>query len=169
MSSDLTLISWIAAFAIGIGFLVAGKSNSVVIYYDWKDMRLSLWAALLPLISIWIFFSLPFESEELNVLWKWLIAPVTGLIGIHCLRLNFQSSIQHNRSLFVGFIIGAFKILFGWLSIFAILNQHVKAEQDRDKHRSSATNVAVGLFFIWLLSSMVNGEEVYKKRGWKLP
>lgn len=170
ISSDIAIIMWFAVAAIGIGLLIAGASNKAVIYYNGAEMAISFLAVALPFVALSMFDSTPFESESFNWTFRWIASPVTGIIGVLCLVLNFQQAVKHNKNIFLGMFVGAFKILFISLTVLVVLGQIIGKLTNKDTSlRDAAWAVILLAIFVSVAKAMINGPEVYKAKGWRLP
>jgi uncharacterized protein len=169
LGSDMVTVMWFAVAAIGIGLLIAGASNKVVIYYNGAEMAISLLAVVLPFVALLMFDSAPFESETFNWMFRWVASPITGIIGILCLIMNFQQAIKHNKNVFVGVFVGAFKIVFVSLTVLAVLGQIGKLTNKDTSFRDAIWAVILLAIFVSVAKAMINGPEVYRAKGWQLP
>jgi hypothetical protein len=69
----------------------------------------------------------------------------------------------------LGLVIGLFKLVYVVLAFAVILAQFSDA---KGRRRSFGDIIVATLFVglaVWVTSVLVNGKEVYKKKGWPLP
>jgi len=98
--------------------LIAGMTNKVVIYFNFKDLFISfmvtgIWVVAAMLVGI---YSTEGQGENLNTM-QTIIMYITAGISILFVIFTFKLSIQYNRSLPLGVFIGVFKIITGLLFI----------------------------------------------------
>ncbi len=168
-NSNINGLLGLAVFILFIGIFYAGAAKKVVIYYDTKDLFISVGALITPLIMYVFLQEEKIESETVKAIIYYVIAPVLGLLSIYLIYLNFNNGVFHNKNLALGFIIGLFKLVYVILAFAVILAQFSDA---KDRRRSFGdiivATLVVGLA-IWVTSVLVNGKEVYKQKGWTLP
>jgi hypothetical protein len=169
MNSTINGLIGFAIFILFIGIFYAGATKRVVIYYDTKDLFISVGALITPFIIYVLLQEENIESETAKVIIYWIIAPILGLISIYLLYRNFNNGILHNKNLVLGLVIGLFKLVYVVLAFAIILAQFSDA---KDRRRSFGDIIVATLFVglaIWITSVLVNGKEVYKQKGWTLP
>lgn len=147
---------------------VSGAMNNWVIYYDKKDVWISLSSIVVTLVAYYLFTSTLFETSFLNFVCNSIVAPIVGLFAIGLIHLNFQYAIKHNGSLYIGLLIGVFKLLFtAFISLSMVL------QFDRLLSAKTKKEAALAIFFIfilgWMARTAVNGTRVYSKLGRELP
>jgi len=99
---------------------------------------------------------------------RWVLSPFFLFIGLWCLINNFRNAIKHNRSLFLGLLIGCFKLVFLSLAVFFVLAQLNKFT---DKSASSKDKIAAAVILgisVVLAKAMINGPSVYDLKGWPI-
>jgi len=167
--SNLPGIFGLAVFALFIAIFYAGAAKKVVIYYDTKDLFISVGALITPLIIYVFLQEEKIESETAKAIIYYIITPILGLLSLYLLYLNFKSGVFHNRNISIGMVVGLFKLVYVVLAFAVILAQF---SDSKDRRRSFGdiivATLVVGLA-IWVTSVLVNGKEVYKQKGWTLP
>lgn len=166
LSSDMVTVMWLVVAAIGIGLLIAGASNRVVIYYNGKEMAVSFLAVALPIIAASMFDSAPFESSLFNWIFHWIASPITGIIGIFCLALNFQQAIKHNRNIFLGVFVGAFKLVFVTLTFLVVMEQTSRMMDKKSSFKDAAVAAIILAATVAIAKAMINGPKTYEAKGW---
>lgn len=165
--ADLVTSGWIGLGVIAVALLVAGARNKVVIFYDAADMGTSALAIVLPIVTIILVSYQPFVSPLFCRIWKWGILLSGYASGFYCLLLNFTNATRHNRSVLLGFFIGIFKIAFLILS-FAVLYFQMGGRSDRKRTTDDVwLALVIVLCMVFLAKALINGDEVYKKKGWQ--
>ena len=168
-NSNINGLLGLAVFILFIGIFYAGAAKKVVIYYDTKDLFISVGALITPLMIYVLLQEEKIESETVKAIIYYVIAPILGLLSLYLLYLNFNNGIFHNKNLALGLVIGLFKLVYVILAFAVILAQFSDA---KDRRRSFGDIIVATLIVglaIWVTSVLVNGKEVYKQKGWTLP
>ena len=168
-NSNINGLLGLAVFILFIGIFYAGAAKKVVIYYDTKDLFISVGALITPLMIYVLLQEEKIESEMVKAVIYYVIAPTLGLLSLYLLYLNFNNGIFHNKNLTLGLVIGIFKLVYVILAFAVILAQFSDA---KDRRRSFGDIIVATLIIglaIWVTSVLVNGKEVYKQKGWTLP
>lgn len=168
-NSNINGLLGLAVFILFIGIFYAGAAKKVVIYYDTKDLFISVGALITPLVIYVLLQEEKIESETVKAIIYYVIVPILGLLSLYLLYLNFNNGIFHNKNLTLGLVIGLFKLVYVVLAFAVILAQFSDA---KDRRRSFGDIIVATLFVglaIWITSVLVNGKEVYKQKGWPLP
>ena len=146
--------------------LIAGMTNKVVIYFNFKDLFISfmvtgIWFVAAFLVTI---YSTEGQGENLNTM-QTNILYITAGISILCAIFTIKQSAQHNRNIPLGLLIGVFKIITGLLFILIALGYLF------GKSSSMGALIIILLLgiFVWIAVKLINGEEVYRKKEWELP
>lgn len=151
-----------------IWVFISGAMNNWVIYYDKKDVGVSLLSIVLVLLAMYLFSSKYFETSFLNFLCNWIVAPIVALFAIGLIHMSFQSAIKHNGNLYVGLLVGAFKILFTAFTTISMVLQFDRLSNAKTK--KEALDAAFLLLILgWMARTMINGKRVYLKHGRDLP
>jgi hypothetical protein len=157
--------------AIGLSFvilLLMGMTNKIIIFYDGKDLVVSLGVYLVPLIGI-IFAAIMAPAPEntpadYSPFIEYLFYGIGGLGGVICLILSFKSSVEHN-GIMLGIIVAIFKNIASIVMILFVIGWISKAREQ--KYRSLGEWVMMYLIlglFGWVVRKLVNGQAVeYKK------
>ena len=153
--------------------LIAGMTNKVVIYFNFKDLFMSfmvtgIWFVAAFLVAI---YSTEGQGENLNLM-QMSILYITAGISILCAIFNIKQSIQHNRNIPLGLLIGVFKIITGLLFILIALGYLFGKSSSESENSSGMGTIIIILLlgiFVWIAVKLVNGEDVYYKKEWELP
>lgn len=152
-----------------IAMIIAGATKKIVIYYDIKDFFISLVGFGLILALLIYYQDTDFESLSRVQRFFWGASLMgTGLFFIK----SIKSSIQHNRSIVLGVIVGIFKMLMAFVGVVSLLGLIGKIFGiGEDESYSSSLGAFLGLavvliLFVWLFKSLINGEQVYLSKGW---
>lgn len=168
-NSNINGLLGLAVIILFIGIFYAGAAKKVVIYYDTKDLFISVGALITPLMIYVFLQEEKIESETVKAIIYYVIAPTLGLLSLYLIYLNFKNGIFHNKNLALGLVIGLFKLVYVVLAFAVILAQFSDA---KDRRRSFGDIIVATIFVglaIWVTSVLVNGKEVYKQKGWTLP
>ena len=143
-----------------IALLVAGGTNRIVIFYDWKDVGLTLMifgSMIITSFLIWMF-----DGDKI------MEKIILGLGSIAMLYFSVRtivSSVKHNKSIALGVIVGLFKI---FVSMILGLLAAGKLSDALKKTNSLGVRifatVALGILF-YVASILVNGERVNDRRA----
>jgi len=167
--SDLWIVALVIFLITALVLLVAGARRKVVIYYDFKDLGLSFLTIVFPVIA-WILFANDlFESAFFNGVVNWLVAPIFCLFSLAFLIECFGRAIIHNRSQALGLVVGVFKLVFVFLSFLVALGQIGKILESMTPVKETIIGAIILIGLYLLMDAMVNGEDVYAEKGWKLP
>jgi hypothetical protein len=167
--SNLPGILGLAVFMLFIAIFYAGAAKKVVIYYDTKDLFISVGALITPLMIYVFLQEEKIELDTAKAIIYYIITPILGLLSLYLLYLNFKSGVFHNKNISIGMVVGLFKLVYVVLAFAVILAQF---SESKDKRRSFGDVIVAALFVglaIWVTSVLVNGKEVYKQKGWTLP
>ena len=168
-NSNINGLLGLAVFILFLGIFYAGAAKKVVIYYNTKDLFISVGALITPLMIYVFLQEEKIESETVKAIIYYVLAPTLGLLSLYLLYFNFKNGIFHNKNLALGLVIGLFKLVYVVLAFAVILAQFSDA---KDRRRSFGdvivATLVVGLA-VWITSVLINGKEVYKQKGWTLP
>lgn len=168
-NSNINGLLGLAVFILFIGIFYAGAAKKVVIYYDMKDLFISIGALITPLMIYVFLQEEKIESESVKAIIYYVVTPVIGILSLYLIYLNFNNGIFHNKNLALGLVIGLFKLVYVVLAFAVILAQFSDA---KDRRRSFGDIIVATIFVglaIWVTNVLVNGKEVYKQKGWTLP
>lgn len=168
-NSNINGLLGLAVIILFIGIFYAGAAKKVVIYYDTKDLFISVGALITPLMIYVFLQEEKIESETVKAIIYYVIAPTLGLLSLYLIYLNFKNGIFHNKNLALGLVIGLLKLVYVVLAFAVILAQFSDA---KDRRRSFGDIIVATIFVglaVWVTSVLVNGKEVYKQKGWTLP
>jgi len=164
----------IAVFVGGIYLLILGSTKRVVIYYDYRDLSKSFLPVLFFGMAIFVFKSEPSVNSFANFVLHWIISAFFGVLGLIRTAITVNTAIQHNRDLDIamGLIIGFFKIIFIFLAVILVINRIIDiiAKMLGGKtFKETVVSITLVAIIGFITSAIVNGEEVYLKKGWLLP
>lgn len=173
---DLRMV--FAAIVLGIVLLTPfvvfglGVAKKVVIYYDTRDLFTSISPPLLLSFARWFVFepTLPLDSAYTQIIVRGLVSGFFVFLSIVFLIRNFRLAIHHNKSIFIGIIVGVCKLFLGYLVVWMLgaISAQRRAEKEQHKRvddRPLLTLPIVGILF----AALVNGEAVYYLKGWQPP
>ena len=98
-NSNINGLLGLAVFILFIGIFYAGAAKKVVIYYDMKDLFISIGALITPLMIYVFLQEEKIESETAKAIIYYVITPVLGLLSLYLLYFNFNNAIFHNKNL----------------------------------------------------------------------
>lgn len=160
----LSLILWGTAIFFVVIF-VLGANKKLVICYSFADL---IWT-MVPMIALTVCgaafaFGGSWGEMVLNVR---ILAVLSGALGIYGIVRNFITSIQHNRSLIAGLLVGLFKLLLSLMAFILIFGSG-RSSNDRESRNENRMGTIVGVLLgYWLYRCVVNGPEVYEAKGWE--
>ena len=167
LTSDQQLI--LMLWGVGGSFivlLVAGMTNRVVIFADGIDLMWTVAVFGAPVIGFAIGATLvpeggEFENETAAV----VVAGIGGVIGLGGCVMTFISSIKHN-GLFLGTVIGIFKVMAALLAAVCAIGLLGKIfGEEGGSFASRMFAFVVFGFLLWMIRKLINGDEVYARRG----
>lgn len=163
---DMLDMAMLGLVIIGLLILVAGFRQKVVIYYEVEELFVSLLAVLLPVGAYLMAGIPPFNNALLNDVWRWLLIPLVGVLGILCLLCNFKQAWQHSHDFGLTLLVGLFRLVFVSLVIVVLagLSEQL-AERKPSQSRQARAWILIALAGL-LTRSLVNGERVYRNKGW---
>ncbi|MGK5095416.1 hypothetical protein WDW89_25820 [Deltaproteobacteria bacterium TL4] len=164
----------IKAFGLAtlVGFLimlVAGMTNKVVIYYDGSDFFLSFMTFGSWIIGAILIAYFDTEGQEGQSTLQTIIFYATCASSALCAIVTLKSSIQHNRNVVLGIVVGLFKIVSSALGILVIIAQIATFFSDESSLKDMIWAYLIFGLFIWIGKKLINGEQVYIAKGWALP
>lgn len=173
--AQLALLILLAISVAGLTIFALAAWGKVVFYYDTPDFAWSLSPALsvmLTTLVISILRSGQHSATALDPL-QWGVIGIGSLLCVTGVLIAYFNAIRYNRSLLVGLVIGTCKTLvasFMILSLFANggrrFNEDFHKQSARGrKQRSDAKFAFAVLASLWL--ALVNGERVYRNKGWQ--
>ena len=143
-----------------IALLVAGATNRIVIFYDWKDVGLTLMifgSMIITSFLIWMF-----DGDKIM---EKIILGLGSIAMLYFSARTIVSSVKHNKSIALGVIVGVFKI---FVSMILGLLAAGKLSDALKKTNSLGVRifatVALGILF-YVASILVNGERVNDRRA----
>lgn len=157
----LKKIITICAIAAVIGLFCAGMTGHVVIFYDWKDFRTSLYIFFSGIGGLII--SLFFKEDPMV---QNIVLSISALAVIFFSIQTIRLSIVHNRNVVIGAIVGVLKIFLALFSVVFVWGKLKEAFGQSSSIRTRFFAVAVLGIFAWFLKQLINGERVYAKKGW---
>ena len=89
-NSNIIGLLGLAVFILFIGIFYAGAAKKVVIYYDSKDLFISVGALITPLVIYVLLQEEKIESETVKAIIYYVIVPILGLLSLYLLYLKFQ-------------------------------------------------------------------------------
>ncbi len=146
-----------------IGMLLVGMNNKIVIYFDKRDFYISLmpWVSLFIGLFIASWFETPFIQNSFLVIS--FIAAV--LFSVWAVKL----SVIYNQSTLLGVFVGIFKVLCSLLGIVLLIGTLQKMfSKDSGLKDFIVGTILLGVF-IWIGKKLINGEQVYRSKGWDFP
>jgi len=156
-----------------VGFMLAGATNKVVIYYDIRDLVISTmpWVSLLlgSILVSRIQGGGEVNYDNLSVM-QIVFHYLSWIVFIGLLLYSGKMSSIHNKTNIVfGLIIGLFKIAASLIGLTAIIGNFLKIfdKQSSNRDRGIALLVIGGISSLGY--ALVNGERVYDEKGWDLP
>ena len=167
-----------AAIVIGIVLLTPfvvfglGVAKKVVIYYDTRDLFTSISPPLLLSFARWFVFepTLPFDSAYTQIIVRGLVSGFFVFLSIVFLIRNFRLAIYHNRSVFLGILVGICKLFLGYLVVWMLGAISAQRRADKEQHKQVDPRPILTLPIVGLLfAALVNGEAVYYFKGWQPP
>lgn len=167
----LKAIDWAFKAFLFVSFfwiLIAGFRNEVVIFYN----KFDFWRAVLtPVIGglLAYFVDLKinggYASYSTEWLMTWVVMPLMGLILVIMLLDSLIVCIKHNRSWPIGLMVFFYRTLY----LFGALLMALKALDGGEKQSFTEKMARLGVAVAILYGAyrLVNGEKVYRNKGWE--
>lgn len=163
---DMLDLVMLGLVTIGLLVLVAGFCQKVVIYYEVEELFVSLLGVLLPVGAYLMAGISPFNNALLNDVWRWLLIPIVGLLGILCLLCNFIQAWQHSHDFGLTLLVGLFRLIFVSLVLVVLVGLSEQlAERKPSQSRQARAWILIALAGL-LTRCLVNGQSVYRNKGW---
>lgn len=169
---QITVLSVIISIYIVI--FVLGVKHKIVIYFDVKDLMISLvpWLSIafaFMTAKVYNFVEGNIDFESVNN----IPTTVIILIGVITSYIFFiwtiiLSIIHNNDNILLGILIGIFKIISGILGLLILISQIFVEEDEKSIRKKFNFLVSMFSVFIWLRQRLINGKKVYKDKGWEL-
>ena len=153
--------------------LIAGMTNNVVIYFNFKDLFVSfmvtgIWVVAAILVGI---YSTEGQGENFNTM-QTIIMYISAGISAICAIFAIKLSVQYNRNFLLGVLVGVFKIVTALLFIVIVFG-YLFGKSSSESEESSGMGALIFILllgiFVWVAMKLVNGEEVYRNKEWELP
>lgn len=167
--SDLENLAVFLGFCTGLAILVAGAMRKVVVFYDTKDMGLSLLALIMPLIAYATWTSTPFQTSGLDLVFRVVVPPLNTVAALVLIVNTIHSAAKHNRSILLGIPIGIFKIVLATFAAMTFIEVITKALDKNAKRREVSAAAFLFLLTAIVTGALINGPAVYASKGWPLP
>ena len=147
--------------------LLLAATNQVVVFYDGLDV----WWSFAPILSLAIGYMIArsISSEDAGTSFlEILVLGIAVLIAVVSTLINYQNAIRHNRSLFLGLIVGTLKIAAATLTVLSVAGQlsRLSDSQSTRRQRADAMLILAVIGIVWW--ALVNGPRVYEMRGRRL-
>jgi len=169
---DLKITIVIAAIVAFVTMLIAGATNKVVIYFDKRDFFISV----MPWVSVFLGWILIFAYHHGGELSLSALSGIQSFIFYASLFtaavfifLSIKLSITYNRNVILGLLVGVFKILSALLGAVVVVGQLGTIFSTKTRMKDALVATMVIGFFVWLGDKLINGEKVYRAKGWTLP
>ncbi len=142
-----------------VALFIAGFTNRIVIFYDWRDY----------FDTLMIFASIVIGALLINFFdgdgpMQFIVLSATTIGSIYYCIKTLRSSIVHNSSIILGSVVGVFKILISAILAILIICKFLDLIA---KNGTAATRFASTLFlglFMYILYMFINGERVDERR-----
>lgn len=153
----------------GLVFLIAlGLTNRVVIFYNTADAWWSISPFLFLITAIIIAATLAPEDSKAFAATRieQVVLLGGGLGAIWGIFMTFYNAIRYNRNIFLGILVGTCKVIVSLLMAITFIGSLSNIFDSK----KSAREVFLFSFLIMLIgilwTALVNGERVYRKKGW---
>lgn len=134
-----------------------GFTNQIVLYFDKKDVFLSILGPVALLCSYWGF-------EDGSYMWGFVFLAAGAVASLYTIR----SSMVHNGSVAIGCVVGVFKVTFSLLWLGLVVGQlgrgGDKNQSNSERERQQIFGFIVFLLLLWLMDKLINGPAVYAQR-----
>jgi len=175
MNLEFIKIGLVIVMVAFLTLLILGFSKKVVIFFDGTDFFLSLLPFFVPIIGIILMVILNSKGQaHISKFWditttQMVVLIITFIAEIVSVVLTFTNSIKYNRNVAIGILIGFLKFIVSILGFLLILSQVAKIMKEHSTYKQMfIATIFIGLF-AWILGLLINGEQVYLKKGWELP
>lgn len=162
----------LATIILVIGIVIAGASNKVVVYYNFKDFMISFMSTgsmILAFVLVGVYQPEGNASYETLTKTQESILSLGFVAAFIFFAWSLILSIKYNRNIFIGLLIGVFKVFAALLGILVLVGQVGRIFDNKASYREAAVAMLIFAVFIWLGNKLINGEEVYFSKGWKYP
>ncbi len=155
--------------------MILGASKTVVIYFDFADFLISIIPVISTIVALFLieFYKPENGNQVINSFGDYTGAQKTviiiaALLSIISIVFAFRLSVKYNKNIPLGILIGIFKIALGTLGILIIIGQIAKIiNRDTSLRDHIIALILIGIF-LRIGKSLINGVEVYEKKGWAL-
>ena len=153
--------------------LIAGMTNKVVIYFNFKDLFISFMATGIWFVAVFlvVIYSTEGQGDNLNTMQRNILY-ITAGISILCAIFTIKQSVHHNQNIPLGLLIGVFKIITGLLFIliaFGYLFGKSSSESENSSGMGALIIILLLGVFVWVAVKLINGEEVYRNKKSEFP
>jgi hypothetical protein len=152
-----------------IFLLALGLTNRVVIFYNAADAWWSISPFLFLVVTVIIVASLSPEGTKQFASTPIQMAVLSGGgLGVAFgVVMTFYNAIRYNQNLFLGLLIGVFKVIVSLLMAMTFLGSFRTMTDSRRTAREAVVAAFVVAIVGFLWSALVNGERVYRHKGWQ--
>ncbi len=174
LSPDIKKSIIIAVIIVFIIILILGSTKKVVIYYNFKDFVISILPFLSLIIGIILFLIYqPDVSRNLFTYSEYtgtqkIIFMLSLVLAILSSIITIVLSIKYNKNIFIGMIIGVFKVIISCLGVLILFFQFLTVLSEKSSSRDKIVATMIIGSLIYITKSLINGEEVYENKGWEL-
>jgi len=163
--TTLAILS-LVAFVV---MLFTAASDKVVVYFDLKDLLLTMspWVmAILTFILLHLFQ----HEGELNMAYlsgMQKFVHKAGVVSTIAISLySIRKAQIYNKSFFVGFMVGVFRLVSSLIAFVVLLEQVYTLFHSKTTYREATiATMTIGIF-VWMGNKLINGDRVYIKNGW---
>lgn len=176
LAEDAATLAWFLAVAVLIALVVGffavlrfGSKRRIVVFYDAKDVAVTFFGPVL-LVAAGVFFQSkgPFISALGAFLWHWVFSLALAAAGVGLLTASFSSAIRHARSRPLGVAVWLVKLIFVFAAVLLAIAWYGDMKKGAQPRSTIFAMVGLGAL-AWLTKSLINGPEVYRAKGWKVP
>ncbi len=148
---------------------IIGFTKKVVIFYDFKDLLINL----IPVGSFILYFILLYIYRHHKEIEIFISVAIIAII-IFFIAYSVKLSIFYNRNIFIGIIIGLFRVFIATIGSILLLysiSNALGTQKEDESYSDFQTRKIGGAILTAILTIMfyflINGKEVYNKKGWK--
>ena len=174
MTPDVIKTIVILSVASFVTMIILGATKKVVIYYNFKDFFVSLvpfLALILALVLILIYS--PDSAQKVP---EGKLSTAQNIVLVICMGIalisivySFILSVRYNRNIAIGLIVGVFKVLIAILGFLLIASEVASFFDEKTSFKRTLLSAVYIAAFLWIGKLLINGPEVYYKKGWSLP
>lgn len=167
-------LAFVALLMTYLILFVGGVTNRFVVFYNKTDFFITAMVFISPLVGVLLssFFAPPSHNDAETPTLLMQASMYCGCgFGVLFAIWTLKLSVQYNRNMSLGILVGVFKIVTAVLAFIVLIAYQPSSSTDSlagvIKRRRETLNFLLVLAVVgWVASKLINGKQVYLARNW---